>query len=67
MKNSTFSLDRKDKLVKKAMEDLREGSAILTLDWLDENKCSANEALYVAEAVAHCINRHYFNDAYPVQ
>ncbi|HDM8061683.1 hypothetical protein [Vibrio harveyi] len=67
MKNSTFSLDRKDKLVKKAMEDLREGSAILTFDWLDRNKCSSDEALYVAEAVAHCINRSYFNDAYPVQ
>ncbi|MGD1467798.1 hypothetical protein [Vibrio harveyi] len=67
MKNSTFSLDRKDKLVKKAMEDLREGSAILTHDWLDENKCSSDEALYVANAVAHCINMYYFAGAYPVQ
>lgn len=47
------------------MEDLRNGSAILTLDWLDENKCSAEEALYVAESIAHSINRAYFNDAYP--
>ncbi len=58
-------LDRKDKLVKKAMEDLRNGSAILTLDWLDENKCNSDEAFYVAEAVAHSINMFYFNDAYP--
>ncbi|MFV8386294.1 hypothetical protein ACNO5E_19540 [Vibrio parahaemolyticus] len=58
-------LDRKDKLVKNAMEDLRNGSAILTHDWLDENKCSSDEALYVAESVAHSINRSYFNDAYP--
>lgn len=60
-------LDRKDKLVKKAMEDLRNGSAILTFDWLDENKCSSDEALYVAESIAHSINRYHFNDAYPVQ
>jgi hypothetical protein len=60
-----MALDKKDKLVKKAMEDLRKGGAILTHDWLDENKCDSADALYVAQSIAHAVNKYHFNDAYP--
>jgi hypothetical protein len=56
-----MALNRKDRLVKQAMEDLQNGSSILTHDWLDENKCTADDAQYVAESIAHSIKRCYFN------
>ncbi|WP_394222665.1 hypothetical protein [Alteromonas gracilis] len=62
-----MSLNKQDKLVKKAMDDLRNGNAILTHDWLDENKCDASDAMYVAESIAHAVNKYHFNDAYPHQ
>lgn len=60
-----MSLSKQDKLVKKAMEDLRNGTAILTHDWLDENKCGVEDAMYVAQSIAHAVNKYHFNDAYP--
>lgn len=60
-----MALCQKDRLVKKAMEDLRNGAAILTHDWLDENKCDVDDAMYVAESIAHAVNMYHFNDAYP--
>lgn len=62
-----MSLNRKDRLVKKAMDDLHNGSAILTHDWLDENNCSSDEALYVAESIARAINEYHFNGEYQLQ
>ncbi|MBL0711966.1 MAG: hypothetical protein JJV99_13290 [Colwellia sp.] len=56
-----MKLDKKDRLVKKAMLDLEKGGAILTHDWLDENNCSLDDAQYVAESIAHAVKQHYFN------
>lgn len=56
-----MSLNKQDKLVKKAMKDLENGSAILTHDWLDENKCTADDAQYVAESIAHSVKQYHFN------
>lgn len=50
-----------DKLVEKAMLDLYEGSAILTHDWLDDNKCNHDDALYISESIAHSIKMYHFN------
>ncbi len=60
-----MALCKQDRLVKKAMDDLRSGSAILTHDWLSENKCNGGDALYVAESIAHAINMYHFNGSYP--
>lgn len=54
-------MERKDKLVKKAMQDLENGGAILTHDWLDENKCSLDDAQYVAESIVHAVKQCHFN------
>lgn len=54
-------LERKDKLVKKAMQDLENGGAILTHDWLDINECSLDDAQYVAESIAHAVKQCHFN------